>query len=116
MCRGKQDLLALSDDGLDIPKGFFVMFTSQPGFKSYTRKEGSLFVDVFTGLLKKRGTIWPLEKIFTETAKTVCGTVQGNPDECKVKQKPHHYKNGSEEIWLADEGKCSLHLLLYKCP
>ncbi len=95
--------MALSD-GLSIPKGFFVMFTSQPGFKSYTCDAGSLFVAVFTNLLKKRSTIWPLEKIFTETTKTVYHTIQGKPDECRVKQKPHHYKNCSEEIWLADEG------------
>jgi hypothetical protein len=99
MCRGERQLLALLDQG-NIPEGFLVMFTSQPGFQSYTTKEGSLFIAVFTDLLKKRSSLWPLEKIFTETTKTVYGTIQD-----KVKQKPQHYKNGSEEIWLADEGR-----------
>jgi hypothetical protein len=104
MCRGQQDLFALSD-GLNVPKGFFVMFTADPGYKSYTGIKGALFTATFTDVLKKRSTIWPLEKIFTETAKTVYHTKQGNPAKGSQKQqKPHHYKNCSEEIWLADEG------------
>jgi hypothetical protein len=95
MCRGKQELLALSN-GPKIPRGFFVMFTSQPGFKSYTRHEGSLFIDEFTGLVDKRATIWPLQKIFAETKRRVSR---------KNQQQPQCYNNCKKDVWLVDEGK-----------
>jgi hypothetical protein len=99
MCRGKQELLALSN-GPKIPRGFFVMFTSQPGFKSYTRRGGSLFIDKFTEFVKTRATIWHLEKIFEKTAQTVSEKNQGG-----VKQQPQSYNNCKKDIWLVDEGE-----------
>jgi hypothetical protein len=100
MCRGPKQLIALSDP-LNIPRGFFIMFTSQPGFKSYTTKEGSLFIEVLTGLIKKRATVWPLQKILAQTTRTVSGTNQGDVN---VKQIPQLHANCSKTVWLANEG------------
>ncbi len=92
MCRGP--LFALSDH-LNIPRGFSVMFTSQPGFQSYTSKDGSLFIKELTRLIENRATVWPLQKILAQTIRIVAGT--------KI-QIPQLYTNCSKTVWLANEG------------
>ncbi len=104
MCRGKKMLSLSNDDDLNIPEGFFVIFTSQPGFQSYTSKGGSIFMDEFTRYVETKGTIWHLERIIEETAKSVSRKGYGN-----YRQEPGRYENCSDDIWLSDEGKLISH-------
>jgi hypothetical protein len=99
MCRGPKQIFALSDH-LNIPRGFFIMFTSQQGFKSYTSYEGSIFIENFTLLLKKKGTIWTIQKIFAETTRIVSETNQAG-----VLQTPQQYDNCENDILMADKSE-----------